>query len=85
MLDRAILRNEPDKVRAAAKNKGEPCLIDEWLELDENRRRLLGESETLRRRRNELSKEVSSLKKTGNEADAQRLESKETGRKIVTM
>ena len=85
MLDRAILRNEPDKVRAAAKNKGEPCLIDEWLELDENRRRLLGESETLRRRRNELSKEVSSLKKTGNEADAQILESKETGRKIGTI
>ncbi len=85
MLDRAILRNEPDRVRAAAKNKGEPCLIDEWLELDEKRRGLLGETETLRRRRNELSKEVSSLKKTGKEADAQILESKETGRRIGTI
>ncbi len=82
MLDRAILRKEPDRVRAAAKNKGEPCLIDEWLELDEIRRGLLGETETLRRRRNELSKEVSFLKKEGKEADTQILESKETGRRI---
>ena len=85
MLDRALLRNEPDKVRTAAKDKGEPCLIDEWLELDERRRGLLAETEALRRRRNELSKEVSSLKKTGNEADAQILESKETGRRIGTI
>ncbi len=85
MLDRAILRKEPDRVRAAAKNKGEPCLIDEWLELDEKRRGLLGETETLRRRRNELSKEVSFLKKEGKEADTQILESKETGRRIGTI
>ena len=79
MLDRAILRNEPDRVRAAAKNKGEPCLIDEWLELDKKRRELLGETETLRRRRNELSREVSSLKKEGKQADTQILQSRETG------
>jgi len=79
MLDRAILRKEPDSVRAAAKNKGEPCPIDEWLELDEKRRGLLGETETLRRRRNELSREVSSLKKEGKEADTQILQSRETG------
>ncbi len=82
MLDRAFLRNEPDKVRTAANNKGEPCLIDEWLELDKKRRELLGEIETLRRRRNELSKEVSSLKKEGKEADEQILESRETGARL---
>ena len=85
MLDRALLRNEPDRVRAAAKNKGEPCLIDEWLKFDEKRRTLLGKTEVLRRRRNELSKEVSSLKKEGKEANAQIRESKETGRKIDTI
>jgi len=79
MLDRAVLRKEPDRVRAAAKNKGEPCPIDEWLELDEKRRGLLGETETLRRRRNELSREVSSLKKEGKTADTQVLKSRETG------
>ncbi len=84
MLDRALLRNNSDRVRAAAVNKGEPCPIDEWLELDERRRSLLGETEELRRRRNELSKEVSSLKKEGKEADARILESRETGEKIAS-
>ncbi|MCD4700582.1 MAG: serine--tRNA ligase, partial [Candidatus Aegiribacteria sp.] len=82
MLDRALLKNESDRVRAAAANKGEPCPIDEWLELDKGRRGLLGEIEELRRRRNELSKEVSSLKKDGKEADAQVQESRETGRRL---
>ncbi len=82
MLDRGLLRNEPDRIRAAAKNKGEPCPIDEWLQLDENRRGLLSETEKLRRRRNELSQEVSSLKRNGKQADTQILESKETGKII---
>ncbi len=85
MLDREFLRNEPEKVRAAAKNKGEPCLIDEWLELDERRRGHLGETELLRRRRNELSKEVSSLKKEGKEAGSQILESKEASTSLSTI
>ncbi len=84
MLDRAFLRNNSDIVRAAAVNKGEPCPIDEWLELDERRRSLLGETEELRKRRNELSKEVSSLKKEGKEADARILESRETGERIAS-
>jgi len=85
MLDRAVLRKEPDKVRAAARNKGEPCLIDEWLELDEKRRKFLGETEILRRRRNELSKEVSSLKKEGKDADEQIMQSRETGNRLGTI
>ncbi len=84
MLDRAVLRNNPDRVRTAAVNKGEPCPIDEWLELDEKRRSLLGEIEELRRRRNELSNEVSSLKKEGKEAGPQILESRKTGGGIAS-
>ena len=38
MLDRDILRNEPELVRRAAADKGEACLIDEWTELDSRRR-----------------------------------------------
>lgn len=82
MLDKVLIRNESDRVRQAASNKGESCPIDEWLELDRDRRRLLGETENLRRRINELSKAVSSLKKEGEKADAQIQESKETGRKL---
>lgn len=82
MLDRGLLRNEPDKVREASLNKGEPCPIDRWLSLDEERRDLLGRTETLRRRRNELSQEVSSLKKSGSPADSQIAESKKVGDNI---
>ncbi|MCK4806363.1 MAG: serine--tRNA ligase [Candidatus Aegiribacteria sp.] len=90
MLDRALLRNETDRVRLAAENKGEPCPIDEWLELDERRRRLLGETEELRRRRNELSNEVSSLKKDMDGDQAKLIynlsrESKETGRRLAAI
>jgi len=82
MLDRGLLRNEPEKVREAAKAKGEPCPIDRWLELDINRRSLLGEVEEQRRRRNELSKEVASIRKSGGDASSQMDESREAGRKV---
>ncbi len=82
MLDRGLLRNEPDRVREASLNKGEPCPIDRWLSLDRKRRDLLGRTETLRRRRNELSLEVSSLKKNGESADIQIAESKKVGDSI---
>ena len=82
MLDRGLLRNEPDKIREASLNKGEPCPIDRWLSLDEERRNLLGMTESLRRRRNELSQEVSSLKKKGAPADCQIAESKKVGDSI---
>lgn len=82
MLDRGLLRNEPDRVREASLNKGEPCPIDRWLVLDRKRRDLLGRTESLRRRRNELSLEVSSLKKNGASADIQIAESKKVGDSI---
>ncbi len=82
MLDRGFLRKEPDRIREAALNKGESCPIDEWLTLDKQRRGILGETEELRRRVNELSKEVSSLRKSGETADTQIKESKETGAKL---
>jgi len=83
MLDRGLLRNDPDRIRTAALNKGEPCPIDEWLKLDAKRRQLLGETEELRRQRNELSKEVSTLKKGGKKADDQILRSRETGDRLA--
>jgi len=79
MLDRDILRNDPERVRKAAADKGEPCPIDEWLRLDGDRRALLSRTEDLRRRRNELSSEVSSRKKRGLGADDLIEESREVG------
>jgi seryl-tRNA synthetase len=51
------LRDEPERIRQGAIDKGEdPGLIDMALELDTRRRRLLGESESLKAERNAASK-----------------------------
>ena len=53
------LRDEPDVIRDGAVRKGEdPTLVDRALELDSDRRRLLGESETLKAERNAISKQI---------------------------
>jgi seryl-tRNA synthetase len=50
------LRDEPDVIRQGAIDKGEdPSLVDAALELDAERRRLLGETDGLRAERKELS------------------------------
>lgn len=85
MLDRDILRNDPERVRTAARNKGEPCPLDRWMELDSSRRSLLQESEELRRRRNQLSKEVSSIRKEGGDAGDLIQESRQVGGRISSI
>jgi seryl-tRNA synthetase len=53
------LRTEPDAIRRGAIDKGEdPALVDRALELDGERRRLLSETETLKARRNDASKQI---------------------------
>ncbi len=53
------LRDEPDVIRDGAVRKGEdPTLVDRAIELDTDRRRLLGESETLKAERNAISKQI---------------------------
>jgi seryl-tRNA synthetase len=59
MLDIKLIREEPDKVRQALRNRNEdPAVVDEILKLDERRRTILVEKESLQARRNELSKQV---------------------------
>jgi seryl-tRNA synthetase len=60
MIDIKILREQPEKVKQAAKNKLAKVDIDRVLELDKQRRELLGKVEEKRRERNELA---DSLKK----------------------
>ncbi|GIW20853.1 MAG: serine--tRNA ligase [Chloroflexota bacterium] len=55
----ARLREEPDRIRQSAIDKGEdPAVVDAALALDERRRRLLGEADRLRAERNAVSKSV---------------------------
>jgi seryl-tRNA synthetase len=85
MLDRDLLRNDPERVRKAAALKNEPCPIDEWLRADSSRRTMLQELEDLRRRKNEISQRVSALKKAGQDASAEMEESKKVGESIPAM
>ena len=53
------LRDEPDVIRKGAIDKGEdPELVDRALALDAERRRLLAETESLKARRNDASKQI---------------------------
>jgi seryl-tRNA synthetase len=55
----ARLREEPERLRRAAIDKGEdPAVVDAALALDERRRRLLGEVDRLRAERNAVSRSV---------------------------
>jgi seryl-tRNA synthetase len=60
------LRDEPDVIRKGAIDKGEDAtLVDRALDLDAERRRLLGESEALKAERNTASKRIGEAIKGG--------------------
>lgn len=69
MLDRKLIREEPDLVRQGIKNRGSDFDVDELIRLDERRRELL-EVEQLKADRNRLSKEIGEAMKSGGNADA---------------
>ena len=68
MLDVDFVRQNPELVRQAVRNKHENADVDAFLALDKQRRALLTESEQLRSQRNANSKKVAELKKTGADA-----------------
>ncbi|CAN5726433.1 serine--tRNA ligase [soil metagenome] len=79
------LRDDAATVRQGAIDKGEdPSLIDAALELDAERRRLLGDVDGLRSQRKEMSAQVGAAMKAGGgpNADALRARSQEVGAEI---
>ncbi|HTV76165.1 MAG TPA: serine--tRNA ligase, partial [Candidatus Baltobacteraceae bacterium] len=86
MLDIKLIREKPDFVRQrlATRGAGDETKIDELLKLDEQRRKILAEVETLKAQRNRVSKEIGALmgqRKTV-EANAKKAETKDLGEKI---
>jgi seryl-tRNA synthetase len=64
------LREEPDVIRKGAIDKGEdPALVDRALDLDAERRRLLAETESLKARRNDASKQIGAAIQNGASPD----------------
>jgi seryl-tRNA synthetase len=71
MLSRELLRTQSDRVRLALAERGQASdALDAWLALDAERRRLLGEVEELKRRRNEASRAIGQIKASGGDAAA---------------
>ncbi len=65
MLDAKMIRANPEAVEAALRNRNLPGALDNFLDLDEQRRSLLGHVEEIKKFRNQASQEVGKLKKQG--------------------
>ncbi|AYD39060.1 serine--tRNA ligase [Clostridium fermenticellae] len=79
MLDLKRIRNNPEEVKKQLQNRGEefdPKSIDEVLSLDEDRRKILVEVETLKNKRNQDSSLIPKLKKEGKNTDEMLVEMK---------
>lgn len=85
MLDIKLVRNEPEKVRAGMAKRGVEVPLDQFLNLDEERRRKLAEVEQLKNKRNTVSKEVGRLKAQGQDATGLIQEMQEVGGRIQAL
>jgi seryl-tRNA synthetase len=67
MLDLKFIRENIKKVNKSLKERGEKFSLDELLQLDGERRKILVEVEDLKHRRNEASEKIGKLKREGKE------------------
>jgi seryl-tRNA synthetase len=75
MLDLRFIRENPQKVKEAVKNKGENADVDALLDLDEKRKILLQQAEELKHQRNVVSEKIARMKR----------EKEDTGSQIESM
>ncbi len=85
MLDLKFIRENPDKVREAIKNKKEKLDLDIILNLDERRRKNLLEAESLKQKRNEYSKIIAQMKKEGKNKDKEIAQMKTVSDRITVL
>ncbi|WP_010531256.1 serine--tRNA ligase [Lentibacillus jeotgali] len=83
MLDMKFLRNNFQEVQEKLAHRGEDLSeLERFGELDERRRTLISETESLKAKRNEASKQISALKKKKKDAEPAIKEMREVGAKI---
>jgi seryl-tRNA synthetase len=70
MLDSKLLRTSPELVRRALQLRRAAIDLDALLALDETRRQLTTEVETLKAQRNQASQQVAQMKRSGQDASA---------------
>ncbi len=86
MLDPKLIRSETEKVRVGLSNKlADLSLLDEFLSLDENRRKLLREVELLKAERNTVSEHIAQMKKAKEDASSEIERMREVSQNIKAM
>lgn len=85
MLDLKFIQNNPKLVQNALQNRGMELDIQHFLDLDEKRRRLIGEVEELRNERNRTSKLVGELTRKGEDASEYKPRLAEISEKIKSL
>jgi seryl-tRNA synthetase len=84
MIDRRLVREQPEVVRKALADRGSDFDLDRLVNLEARRRELLS-VENLRARKNELSKEIGRVMGSGGNADALRAEVAGVSEQIAAM
>ena len=79
MLDLKFVREHLAEVEHALKNRGLEVSLEEFLQREAERRRLLTRLEELRHERNTLSQQVGALMKAGKKAEAEPLKARVSG------
>ena len=67
MLDIKVIRNDPERVKQAVKNRNGNLddKIDEILQIDIDRRQITGKAEAMKAEQNAVSKQIPAIKKAG--------------------
>ncbi|MCR5757050.1 MAG: serine--tRNA ligase [Selenomonas sp.] len=82
MLDIKFVREHLDEVKQMLANRHNPLKLDDFTALEQERRSLLQQTETLKAERNEVSKVISQMKKNKENADDKIAEMRAVGEKI---
>ena len=87
MLDARFIRENPDVVETALKNRHAKWDFDSFKQLDEQRREIIQQVEALKAQRNAVSKEIGQMMKDGNKQDAEAAKAsmREVGDKIEVL
>ena len=84
MLDMKFVKENPEKVVQAMKNRNMDKNLDDFLVLEKQRREILQEVEADKSQRNLVSEEISKMKKAGENADVQIKAMRTLGEKIAS-
>ncbi len=82
MLDLRFIRKDPERVRLALKNRGYSFPLDDLLKKDEEWRAVLVQVQSLKERRNEVSKEIAVMKAKGEDPSELLAEMRDVSDKI---